>query len=600
MIQLNDLIKPTWIAQRSLNKAWSLLDAEEKEGIKNRLDKMFYNELPFQLEHDKLIYIHLFSLFAELETIGLRGLIKSLERLRGLDLYQSMRQQFIDEVFHALVFVKIAFHLSAPYALPLGHQKSINHFIAALEGEEDLAVALTLVNLVGEGWVEELCRAMKDKNIAPTIFESILKDESRHLNEFELYSQIKLPDKDYLKKKIAIFEDQLINAVFAHEQYVTTLGVLLGKKGLLQLLENIDKKQPEMLKKIGIAPSDNWLSFMDTLPLLVETVSYDFEQDKEMEPTNTRKLLSAIWNDPELPTESAIFHINVSPVGFFEKKYKSETITCLMLQALSKACLDHPEGRNYIFNHKLYHARDCYVGLAVKIPGSDQIGSIEFKNCHEMTTSELARHIEHDMSIMIYCYNKTQALQKEHPFLKEVVNRLLSPRHERVYRDFLFARPAISLSNIGHWGYKTAISPLFPNETLKLTLTEIERKQVWNKTKKQFEIQDILPIGLSVDHRVFDGNMPMPLYIQEAFDYMFQDMEQSRPKSLTQAFSNLDHFRQLSEAILKKDLEFGFIYLFSLMQVWKNYSSFDDLMKKKGVQYRKIQKNSLLSENHIG
>lgn len=299
MIQLGDLLKPTWAAEQSLNNAWSVLNDEEKETIKSRMDKIFYNEIPFQLEHDKLIYIHLFSLFAQLETIGLRGLIKSLEKLRGTDLYQQMRQQITDEIFHATVFAKVAFQLSAPYALPLGHQKSIKHFISSLEGEEDLATSITLVNLVGEGWVEELCIAMKEKNIAVTIFETVLEDESRHMDEYDLYRQIGLPNKDYLRKKLAIFEDELINTVFAHEQYLTTLDILLGKEGALKLLNNINNKHHWMLKKIGLTPSAHWQLFMDTMPLLMKNLSHDFEKDKAIEPTNIRKLLSAIWNDPE-------------------------------------------------------------------------------------------------------------------------------------------------------------------------------------------------------------------------------------------------------------------------------------------------------------
>ncbi|AOW53153.1 TPA: hypothetical protein JBB06_11255 [Legionella pneumophila subsp. pneumophila] len=600
MIQLGDLLKPTWAAERSLNNAWSVLNDEEKESIKSRMDKIFYNEIPFQLEHDKLIYIHLFSLFAQLETIGLRGLIKSLEKLRGTDLYQQMRQQITDEIFHATVFAKIAFQLSAPYALPLGHQKSINHFISSLEGEEDLATSITLVNLVGEGWVEELCVAMKENNIAVTIFATVLEDESRHMDEYDLYRQIGLPNKDYLRKKLAIFEDELINTVFAHEQYLTALDILLGKEGALKLLNNINNKHHWMLKKIGLTPSAHWQLFMDTMPLLMKNLSHDFEKDKAIEPTNIRKLLSAIWNDPELPTESAIFNINVTPVCFFEKKFKPETITCLMLQALSKACFDNPQTRNYIFNHKLYHSHNSYVALAVKIPGSDQLGAIEFKNCHEMTMTELAQHIQHDMRIMMYCYEKTQSLQKEHPYLIEVVNRLLTPRHERVYRDFLFARPAISLSNIGHWGYQAAVSPLFPNETFKITLTEIERKQVWNKTNNTFEVQDVLPVGMSVDHRVFDGNIPFPRYMQEAFDQMFQDMEQSRIKPLSKPFSNLDSFIKYSNTLLENDLEFGFLYLFSLMQVWKNYISYDELSKTVEENYERIKRALSKSEHQLG
>lgn len=242
-----------------------------------------------------------------------------------------------------------------------------------------------------------------------------------------------------------------------------------------------------------------------------------------------------------------------------------------MLQTLSQFCANHPQARNYWFNHKLYNASDSYVALAVKLPGcDDQIGAIEFKNCHEMSLDELAKHIQNDISLMSYCFKKAKALQIEHPYLSDVVNRIFTSRHERLNPVPMFARPAISLSNVGHWGYKTAISPLFPNETFKLTLTEIERRQVWNKKSAQFEIQDILPVGISVDHRVFDGNTPLPLAMQEAFDHMFAEMEQLKIKSLSKPLNNLEYFIRYSNTLLEKDLDLGFRYLFALSHVWKN------------------------------
>ncbi|WP_298623887.1 2-oxo acid dehydrogenase subunit E2 [uncultured Legionella sp.] len=589
MVQLDELIKPTWSIEKSLNNAWSALNDDEKIIIKDRLDKIFHNELPFQLEHDKILYIHIFSLFAQLECIGLRGLIRSLEKLSGTALYQKMREQITDEVFHAVLFTKLAFQLSAPYALPLGHHKSIANFIAVLENEEDLATALTLVNLVGEGWIEEMFSAMKEKGIAPHIFATVLDDESRHLDEYELYREIGLPQKEYLIKTLEIFERELISTVFAQEQYMTTIVTLLGRDGALSLLDKINKKQHWMLDKIGMKPSKDWQFFMDSMPRLMQSVFHDVEKDKVIEHTSMRKVLFSTWNDPELPTESAVFSINVSPVCFFEKKYRPETITCLMLQALSKACFDNPETRIYMNNHKLYHPEDSYVALAVQLPGcGDQLGSIEFKNCHDMSVSELAQHIQHDMAIMAYCHKKTQQLQKEHPYLRDVVNKLTTSRYERVYLDPVFAKPAVSLSNIGHWGYEAAVSPLFPNETFKLTLTKIDRKQVWNKTTNQFEVQDVLPVGMSVDHRVFDGNIPMPYYMQAAFDQMFMEMAQSTPKSVSKPFAGLDAFIETSNDLLDKDLEFGVIYLFSLTHVWKNYGAYEDLAKQtRDLYYKK-------------
>lgn len=46
---------------------------------------------------------------------------------------------------------------------------------------------------------------------------------------------------------------------------------------------------------------------------------------------------------------------------------------------------------------------------------------------------------------------------------------------------------------------------LLPNEAVKFTLLEVERKQVWNRVTCSFEAQDIMPVSVSADHRVLDG-----------------------------------------------------------------------------------------------
>jgi len=142
MIELQELIKPIWGTEKWLHNAWDILENHEKLIIKQRLDEMFYNGLPFQLEHNKILYIHLFSLLLQLEIFGLQGLLKSLEKLAGNVLQDKLRQQIIDEIFHAIVFAKITYQLSSPYALPPTYNKNIEKFTYLLVNEPDLKTSL--------------------------------------------------------------------------------------------------------------------------------------------------------------------------------------------------------------------------------------------------------------------------------------------------------------------------------------------------------------------------------------------------------------------------------------------------------------------------
>lgn len=592
MIQLNELIKPTWGVEKWLNTAWSTLDDDEKQIISKRVDEMFFNPLPFQLEHDKTLYVHLFTLLTQLEIFALQGMIKSLAKLSAGELYSQLRKQIVDEIFHAILFAKITYELASPYALPPMYSKGVESLFSILVSEPDFKTSLVMINLIGEGWVDEIFSALQQANVAPRVFEVVHEDESRHLHDYVSFLEIGLPDKAYLVKRLACFEEELITMMFSSPIYIQTLMSFLGVSGLKKLFIDIDKKHHIMLKQVDCSPGKKWRFFMEKISSLIDHVFHDQAPDMPLLQTDTRRMLMAQWDDPNQPTQSSLFSIDVTPIEFFEKKHRPETITCLSLQALSKAMSVNPVLKNYKTSNKLYNPKESYVGLAVLLPNcDDHLGMIEFKNCHEMSVSELSAHIQHDIQIMTYCHKKIQSLKQEHPYLDDLVNDLFIPRCESVYRDPLFSKPSISLSNIGHWGYEVPISPLFPYETVKLTLGKIDRKQVWNNTTKLFEVRDMLPVGISVDHRVFDANIAVPRMIQTAFDEMLILMQQDNTKPAP-ASVKLNDFIKLSDKLLQADLDFGYRYLFFSTQVWKNYSGAQTVLNR---SYQSLKTESLES-----
>jgi len=576
MTQLQSLIKPVWSVEKWLENAWSILTENEKQIISQRVDDMFHTPLPFQLEKDKSLYLHLFSLLTQLEIFGLHGLIKSLDKLPEGELKIKFRQQIIDEIFHAIVFAKLTFELSSPYSLPPAHSKGIEKFLSYLVNEHDLKTSLVLINLVAEGWIEEIFLALQEINIAPAIFDVILADESKHVEDSALFLEIGLPDSKQLAAKLSAFEEELIMMISSEFTYAPTLVNFLGVPGAKKLFHNIDKKHCNLLKKINLKPGKYWQTYMSNIPFFVDNIFHDQSNESTLELTGTRKMFTALWEAPSQPTQSSVFSLDITPVGFFEKKYPPETVTCLLLQALSKAMDNFPHIRNYMCHHKIYNTADSYVGLAVLIPGSqDHLSMIEFKNCHNMSLPSLARHIIFDVKMMTYCFQRSRELQKQHPWLADIVDEVFVPHDNSAFRHFRapqHPRPAISVSNIGHWGYELPISPLFPNEAVKLTLGKIERKQVWNNTSKAFEIKDLLPVGLSVDHRVFDANIPIPALMQTGFDQVLAQMQENVPTTEPlRTQKEVDKFIQNSERALKSNLDIAFRTLIRSSHIWANY-----------------------------
>ena len=105
---------------------------------------------------------------------------------------------------------------------------------------------------------------------------------------------------------------------------------------------------------------------------------------------------------------------------------------------------------------------------------------------------------------------------------------------------------------------------------------EVERRPVWSKTTNNF----ILPVSLSVDHRVFDGHLATPKWMSQVFQDVFQRIELSTTKP---SKMNLD--KQLAVAMIDKlldaNLEIGYRALMALQTMWPDFLSIDDLFNMK-------------------
>lgn len=575
MMQLSELVKPTWEAEEWLNRAWKMLEPHEQLTIKKRVDELFLNGLPFQLDHDKIIYMNLFSMLTQLEISGFQGALKASQLLTDPAMKTKMRLQFVDEVFHATVFAKITYKLATPYALPPS-SKGIDRFVSLLDEEKDMKTLTILINLIGEGWLEEIFVSLKKYKIAETVVDIVLDDESRHLSDYSFFSGVGLPDLIYFKKRLGYFEETIMS-MFSHGTYIEALTNVLGLEGIIELINNVDAKYYKLLSTVNTIPSTKWKTFVKTLRLTIQDVFYNQKNDPIVPLSMTRRATFSQWSDPSLPTMSTSFGIDVTEFGFFEKKFPPNTLTCLMLQTISKTLADHPELKNYLHHHKLYFPQHAYVGLGVKLPEcGDRLGLIEFKDCHTMNLSDLAQHIGFDLKVMAYCHKRAMELKAEHPYLADIFENNFPSIHDtNAFPNPLFPKPTICLSNIGQWGWELAVSPLIPNETAKLTLTKVERKQVWNNESKQFEIRDILPVYASMDHRALDANHPIPEYMQTAYDDMFKAFISQDPSSQTTKikFTDLKLFIERTEQLLADDLGIGFSYLLFASLHWKNHDA---------------------------
>ena len=579
MDELSGLLRPSWGAEKWILEGWDTLTVDEKKLIKSRMDDLFKDGLPFELKSDKLFYIYTFSLLAQLEVLAIQVPLKFEAKMSTDEYRERLHTQLLDEIFHGLVFTKIVYMLCAPYATPPEYSPHIERLCDFIRNENCPKTALMLLNLVGEGWIEEIFYSLERKDIAPKVFKVILEDEHRHVCEADLYRDIGLPDIELLKPKIAYLEEQLITNIFMQYKYIASVSALLGVDGMNQFKTSLDQKHKDQLSKIDLKPTNDWNAFMELgdgfLPQLEQYVA----SNHEVEMSPIRKVFMTQWSNPSDPTMAGQFNVNVSCIDFFNKKFPSETITTLMMQAISLGLSLNPSFRNYVNFRKIFRADDAYVGLVVKLPDcGDHIATIVFKNCHELSLFELTHKIKSIMKKMAHCYKKREAMEND-PKIQELMQSMIYDFAYNTYDYPIAGTPFVSLSSIGFCGYNQGMSPLRRNESMKFTLFEIERKPVWNKETQAFEPVDILPVSISADHRIFDGNLPVPQLTNTYFNSMFNKMlyDMSKPRPLP---THSEPIETLIDLLLSKNTDITYKTLSFLQTYWFDFVTANELLSE--------------------
>ncbi|MDX2346934.1 MAG: hypothetical protein QNK11_08710 [Legionella sp.] len=593
MKNLDALLKPAWGAEKWILEGWEALNQDEQAVVTQRIDTLFSAGLPFKLKHDRMLYIHAFSLMAQLEVLAIQIPLKLEPKLPTLELRQRMRTQLMDEVFHCMVFTRIVYELITPYAMPPAYNKELEALGDFIRGETCLKTAIVFLNIVGEALIEECFRAFYMADIAPDVFSIILEDEHRHVCEAELYREIGLPSIKALKPKLEILEDKLLSGVFFKSLYINTMVALIGVDGLEKYFSMTDKKHRKQLKQLNLSPGKTWQFFMGSRQFLLLQIKQYTQHNHEVELSAMRQLLMTQWKAPTDPTMVAEFDINITRLKFFEKKYQPEMLTMLMLQAVSQAVSESPMYRTYLSYHRLYQSEKTYVALVVKLPDcGDHLGSIIFEACHQQSIFSLINQVKQTLKLMVFCYKKRQALEQKYPEFALLMDEVMGDIATGVYPYPVAGNPIVSLSNNGFAGYARAKSPLRMNEALKLTLLAVQKKPVWNETSEAFEPEDMLPVSVSADHRIFNGDIPVPKYLTKAFHQVFDKMlnvsekESKKIKAINEA-----DIIVLIDVLIKEQPQVAYKLLVSLQTVWPDFVDFSTWIKTVagGIKYsRKV------------
>lgn len=582
MNELNELFRPLSDVEKWINNIWSQITPEEKKVINQRVDDIFAEGLPVQLNYDKSLYIHAFELLLHIEVLGTQMFYKYVVELSNPHDKEQIHSQLLDELFHCLVFLKILYLLSGSDLLPLEQNEYLEALSTPLRNEQCPKTGVLLINLICEGWLEELFESFERQNIAPKVFKSINDDERKHVIRSMNLNVLSKAELKNFQNKLQHLEEMLLINFFSQYKYINAVATVLGFDESIRFIKELDEKHKQQLGQLNLKPGKQWDYFMQIMHNLIPKIHQNALSYYEVETTPLRQSLIAQWDNPRDPTMVGQFNLNVSCLDFFNKKYPPETLTTLMLQTISFGLAQEPMFSSFLRQNRVYRNKKQFVSLAVKLPDcSDHIGGIILEDCHNMHIVDVARRLRNILQMMVYCYKKREELEMTFPHLKLINKKMYQELSGGLLGIPTFGSPFISLSNIGYCGYSQAKSPLFSNEAIKFTIMEVERRQVWNNETRCFEAQDLLPVSMSADHRIFDGNIPIPKLIITYFDKMFKKMVDDLKQPITHKEQNdSSHFLKSIETLIDTNLEIGYKILNLLQTIWPNYLTLEEIIAK--------------------
>ena len=575
---LDKFLKPAWGAEKWILEGWDALNGDEQRVVTERMDALFSDGLPFQLKHDRMLYIYAFSLLAQLEVLAIQVPLKFEAKMPTLAFKQRMRVQLIDEVFHGMVFTRILYELITPYAMPPAYNEEIEALCNFIRDENCPKVAVVLLNLVAEAWIEELFRAYAKADIASDVFAIILEDEHRHVCEADLYREIGLPEQAVLSAKLTTLEEKLLSGILLNYPYMSAMTSLLGMEQVECLFNTLHEKHQEQLHKLNLTPGQSWCFLMQMHAFLFPKIKEKMGSNSEIDLSTMRQLFMTQWKPPTDPTMVGEFDINVTRLMALGRKKGEGMISVLMLQTISRLLFDNPYFNQYLSYQKVYQSQNAMVGLVVSLPGcDDQLGMIIFENCHELSTQSITKKIIKNLKMMVYCHQKRLALEQKYPQLRASMDQVMHDMATGVYPYPASGNSIVSLSNMAPFGYSRAKSPLCMDESIKLTVLSVERKPVWNEVSETFEPEDRLPVSLSADHRLFNAGFPVVSQVEETFDKVLDKMlagTAGRKDKEMKPFI----LKQVIDEVINIQPEVAYKLLLSFQTIWPDFIDFNDFL----------------------
>lgn len=493
--ELRDL-DTTWPPMRQIERGWRRLEPDGRARVVRRIALALERFDPPETA-DRAAMRRFFSFLAQMEPIAIDVPLAGLEQAEDPELVPLLERQLADEVFHALLFAKLATVLGG-IEPPIRQAERV---LDRIRAPEDPRLRHVLLNIIAEGWFETLFEHASTWGVADEIFRMALADEARHVEEGQLHARDITPEE--AEPAVRAFEQELF-AMIQNPRVMLPHLALAGQHRLQDLSEAYLETHRLALAEIGLEPAEAVTEMMRTLkegrlgqarpqghlPTLPEPIRIEPE-------TQWRETALHLWDAPRNPVMHGWFDV---PTDHIPEAH----LTAIFTAAVGQVWHAYPRINRYTRGGEIYQPPGVNVGVRVALGESmEALSTIVIHDAHQRSVRDIERLLQAGVREMNALGEQLDGAEPGNG--TEALREILRDDELMAMLPPGTVAAPVTLSNVGQAGLVAGVGamPGALGQSVELIMGRVEERPRWDG--ERYVPGRATTIGASADHRVIDG-----------------------------------------------------------------------------------------------
>lgn len=484
---LEQYVDAAWPPMAHVRRGWARLSAENRALVLRRLDETLARFRPAP-HADARALRRFFSFLSQVEVIAIEVPLSALPTARP-EVAPLLERQLADEVFHAAVFAALARRVGGlDKPLPEA-ERVLDH----IRRQDDPRTTAVLLNLVAEGWIENLFDHAVTWGVADDVFRIVLEDESRHVEEAHQHAEG--VDLKRVGEAVRAFEADLFRLA-QHPRVMLPIAALAGEDKFQALGRSFLDVHASALAEAGLPPSEPLVRLRAAVEDAARVEAPP--RPREVEPASQwRRTALELWDAPRSPVMNGWCEVRVDHVP-------RRLLTAVVVAAVGKVWREFPRVNRYVAGGRVWAPGAVNVGVRVAVGDKGEaLSTVVVPDADRRSVEDVRRLVREGTRRM---NEADQGIEVQGPSADdEPLRSVLRDEELMAFVPPGTVAAPVTVSNVGKAGLYAGwgAMPGALGQSLEVIIGRVEKRPQW--TGWRYKPVDTVTICFSADHRVFDG-----------------------------------------------------------------------------------------------